>query len=224
MSFEEVYAEATKGFEGLYANDPDDSGGETYRGVSRRSHPTWPGWPYVDAAKTAGCRTAAKINKYLKDTGGDDIVSGLVRDLFKKEYWGAFEGSPPLPEWEIEKAFDTSVHIGQVPAKKMLQQALNKQGADLIIVDGKLGPASRAAAQRLDVLDVLSSFCILQEAYYRNIVLKNPKQKKFLAGWLTRAAWIPREAKAAKYARLYAQHDKAVKAEASAAGPGKEGR
>jgi lysozyme family protein len=217
MSFEEVYAEATKGFEGLYANDPDDSGGETYRGVSRRSHPTWPGWPYVDAAKTAGCRTAAKINKYLKDTGGDDIVSGLVRELFKKEYWGAFEGNPPLPEWEIEKAFDTSVHIGQVPAKKMLQQALNKLGAGLA-VDGKLGPASRAAAQRLDVLDVLWNFCILQEAYYRNIVLKNPKQKKFLEGWLTRAAWIPREAKAAKDARLKAE------ASAKAAGPGKEGR
>jgi type VI secretion system secreted protein VgrG len=31
----------TMTFEGGYANDPDDAGGETYMGISRRYHPDW---------------------------------------------------------------------------------------------------------------------------------------------------------------------------------------
>ena len=37
--------------EGGYANDPDDAGGETYRGIARKFWPTWSGWPIIDHAK-----------------------------------------------------------------------------------------------------------------------------------------------------------------------------
>jgi lysozyme family protein len=30
--------------EGYYVNDKDDSGGETYRGISRVNFPKWAGW------------------------------------------------------------------------------------------------------------------------------------------------------------------------------------
>ena len=39
--------------EGFYNNDPDDMGGETYRGVARNYHPQWEGWAIVDARKQA---------------------------------------------------------------------------------------------------------------------------------------------------------------------------
>jgi hypothetical protein len=35
-------------WEGGHSNDPDDAGGETYRGVSRKKNPQWPGWEFVD--------------------------------------------------------------------------------------------------------------------------------------------------------------------------------
>ena len=43
--------EKTMKFEGGYANNPADRGGETYRGIARKIWPGWNGWPLVDAAK-----------------------------------------------------------------------------------------------------------------------------------------------------------------------------
>ena len=37
--------------EGGYANNPDDSGGETVQGISRNNFPKWRGWMIVDLEK-----------------------------------------------------------------------------------------------------------------------------------------------------------------------------
>ncbi|MDP3643078.1 MAG: glycosyl hydrolase 108 family protein [Bacteroidota bacterium] len=37
--------------EGGYVNDAADPGGETYKGVSRKMHPTWLGWHIIDLIK-----------------------------------------------------------------------------------------------------------------------------------------------------------------------------
>jgi hypothetical protein len=41
----------TLGYEGEWVNDPDDRGGETYRGISRVHWPKWAGWAIIDAEK-----------------------------------------------------------------------------------------------------------------------------------------------------------------------------
>jgi lysozyme family protein len=41
----------TNQIEGGYVNDPDDKGGETYRGIARKKHPSWRGWYKVDDVK-----------------------------------------------------------------------------------------------------------------------------------------------------------------------------
>ncbi len=38
--------------EGIYSDDPDDSGCETYRGVSRAHNPLWPGWAIIDRLRS----------------------------------------------------------------------------------------------------------------------------------------------------------------------------
>lgn len=38
-------------YEGGYVNDPDDRGGETYKGIARASHGNWPGWRIIDKYK-----------------------------------------------------------------------------------------------------------------------------------------------------------------------------
>ena len=38
----------TMGHEGGYANNKLDTGGETYRGVSRNNWPDWEGWRLID--------------------------------------------------------------------------------------------------------------------------------------------------------------------------------
>ena len=41
-NFDEAFALTMKS-EGGYANNPNDTGGETYKGVSRKNHPKWNG-------------------------------------------------------------------------------------------------------------------------------------------------------------------------------------
>src|SRR3712207_6059069 len=47
----DIALERTLEFEGWYSKHPADPGGETYRGIARRHHPSWPGWALIDEAK-----------------------------------------------------------------------------------------------------------------------------------------------------------------------------
>ncbi len=49
--------------EGIYSNDPDDAGGETYKGISRKANPNWDGWISIDAIKKAHPTTFKGILK-----------------------------------------------------------------------------------------------------------------------------------------------------------------
>lgn len=74
----------TLAFEGGYAYDPVDSGGETFRGISRRSWPGWPGWALIDQAKAEGCRSAKSINSRF---AGDLKMERLVADFYYDAFW-----------------------------------------------------------------------------------------------------------------------------------------
>ena len=95
MSFEKAYAQTAK-HEGGYVKDPADAGGETFRGISRRNHPAWPGWKCVDhckeLAEVAGCKTPESIAKYIdRFFAGDKGMDTLVKDFYRKEYWARLE-------------------------------------------------------------------------------------------------------------------------------------
>jgi lysozyme family protein len=185
MSFEDVYFKVTVSFEGGYVNDPDDSGGETYKGISRKSHPNWPGWAKVDAAKAQVGTKASAIDRFL---ASDQGLKDLVAKLYKDVYWTPLDGNPEFPDRIKQKLFDTSVNMGQRAAVKILQKALNLSG-ERLAVDGFIGPLTRKTAN--EAKDVLKNFVKCQSDYYRSLVAKNPKNKKFLTGWLNRASWVP---------------------------------
>ena len=46
ISFQKVLS-----YEGGYVNDPDDPGGETYKGIARKMNSKWDGWVLVDLLK-----------------------------------------------------------------------------------------------------------------------------------------------------------------------------
>jgi len=46
-----IALQKTLAHEGGYSNDPNDMGGETYKGISRASHSVWKGWAIVDKYK-----------------------------------------------------------------------------------------------------------------------------------------------------------------------------
>ena len=76
--------------EGGYVFDPDDSGGETYKGVARKFHSKWEGWSKIDLhsqlvaqnlfdfAVNAGVRTASKIAQTVIESNADGILGQIV--------------------------------------------------------------------------------------------------------------------------------------------------
>ena len=192
MSFEKALKHMLE-FEGGYANDPADAGGETFRGISRRNWPQWPGWPLIDEAKASGARTAKLINARF---AGDAEMERLVADLYRVNFWRPFERLG-LPGRLTEKLFDTAVNMGPGRAAKLLQTAINSLGPVVkLVVDGAIGPRTMDALGL--ILDtpagegrILAAYAEAQSTHYRAIVKAKPSQEKFLKGWLRRAAWVP---------------------------------
>jgi lysozyme family protein len=200
MSFESAYHGHTKGVEKGYANSSADSGGETFRGISRVHHPRWAGWQLVDRAKAelglSANATLDRISRWRPIdtlTARDPELDGLVAKFFYDEFYKRYE-APEIPERLADKLFDTAVNVGHGRAAAFLQSALNclLPADSKLAVDGALGPKTRAAIGRAPLDKILSRFCAYQRAHYERWL-----QNKGAAFWsaresfLERAAWLP---------------------------------
>lgn len=107
--------------EGGYVNDRDDSGGETYRGISRRHNPNWNGWEIVDNYKKRYLGNALK-----KKLNADDKLQDLVREKYKRDYWDVFELDSVPNQLIAFQMFDTNVNCGQTAAIKFAEKALDR--------------------------------------------------------------------------------------------------
>ena len=105
--------------EGSYCFDPDDAGGETYKGISRRANPNWNGWISIDAIKKAHPTTFKGILKKTPE------LEKKVQDLYKDKYWDCFELDDVPNQLVAEQMFDTAVNQGQTAAIKFAQRVLD---------------------------------------------------------------------------------------------------
>lgn len=105
--------------EGSYCFDPDDAGGETYKGISRRANPNWDGWISIDAIKKSHPTTFKGILKKTPE------LEKKVQDLYKDKYWDCFELDDVLSQLVAEQMFDTAVNQGQTAAIKFAQRVLD---------------------------------------------------------------------------------------------------
>ncbi len=103
----------TLGYEGGYVNDPDDNGGETFKGISRKFHPAWGGWVLIDDLK--------KKPGFPKGITINPMLNGLVQVFYKVEFWNKV-GGDGLNSQEIANLLvDSAVNEGIVPAIKRAQ-------------------------------------------------------------------------------------------------------
>lgn len=93
----EAAVDRVLGHEGGYANDPDDRGGETNYGISKRAHPD------VDVAS---------------------LTAGQARQIYRQDYWEAINADS-LPDDVREMAFDAAVNHGVGWTKAALQEVGN---------------------------------------------------------------------------------------------------
>lgn len=103
--------------EGEYANDPKDRGGETWKGVARKFHPTWLGWSIIDAY-----RNVDGFPEILHTLPGLEVQ---VQKFYQQEFWNRIHGDAITNQDEANAIFDSSVNIGVPNAIKLAQRALS---------------------------------------------------------------------------------------------------
>lgn len=78
--------------------------------------------------------------------------------------------------------FDGCVNNGIGNASKFLQKAIN------VVVDGSIGINTLKVLNLENPITVCNLICDQRIAFYKNIILSNPSQAKYQAGWLRRIA------------------------------------
>lgn len=146
--------------EGGYVNDPSDSGGETKYGISQRSY------PHLDIRA---------------------LTREQAAEIYRRDFWGP-AGCPLLPDDVAIKVFDTAVNMGVRQASKLLQLALNAHLGLRLAVDGVVGPLTIAAAGRAQPAALLREVRAQQALFYAELAIRRPKDRKYLLGWMRRAA------------------------------------
>lgn len=176
--------------EGGYSNDPVDRGGATQFGISLR---------FLAQEGKIDLDKDGRADFDL-DMDGDVDAADIRRltradaiKLYRRCFWERFN-CDLLPAPIGEMVFDQAINGGGVAAIKMLQMAVNQCGEKLL-VDGVNGPKTVSATHRaLRSRAALRFGGGLPEIYraqvrarYRQIVARDPRQRKFLRGWLNRA-------------------------------------
>ena len=78
--------------------------------------------------------------------------------------------------------FDACVNNGVSGAAKFLEAAVG------VAVDGSVGPGTLAAVNAQDPVTVCNADCDQRVAHYNAIVVNDPSQARYLAGWLRRVS------------------------------------
>lgn len=188
MSFYlDAYA-ITMSHEGGYGNDPDDAGGETYKGISRVYNPDWDGWIRIDADKVE--------DNFPKCLEFDEVLQKSVKTFYKQRYFDPYRGDD-MPRYLALEMFDTSVNMGVGRAVKFMQISLNCLNRNQalypdMVEDGAYGKTSHKCLYKYLETDsemlLVKMINVLQGMHYIEYMKKSPTQEKYARGWFNRVS------------------------------------
>ena len=150
--------------EGGYANLKGDTGGETYRGISRNNFPNWAGWAIVDASKPL---TSNQLIDSVE-------LDSLVNQFYKANFWDRVHGDGVDSQAIATYLYDFYVNAG-ANAVKCVQRIVG------VTVDGGFGNGTLAAVNDHNG-DLLKELHDSRCEYYTSL-----NKPQFIKGWLNRA-------------------------------------
>lgn len=159
--------------EGGYVNDPDDPGGETYKGVARKSWPKWLGWHIIDLLK----RQAGFPGNL--DSNAD--LQSEVQAFYEIEFWNRISGSLIQEQSIANSIFDFAVNAGTTTSVTLAQMVAGSPA------DGISGSKTVGTINQIDPDYFLAAFTVEKIKRYVEICQKRPESKKYFFGWVTRA-------------------------------------
>lgn len=159
--------------EGGYVNDPQDPGGETYKGIARKMNPGWEGWKIVDMLKGQ--------KRFPANLDGYEPLQDKIVAFYQANYWDRICGDGITNQDVAESIFDFAVNAGVGAAVKIAQIASRAE------CDGVIGPATLSKINSMDPRVFLSFFTLGKIARYVAICEKRKDSRKFFYGWIKRA-------------------------------------
>ena len=162
----------------VYSNIKEDAGGETVLGVARNSHSKLAIWKDIDKIKDeVGTDDLIKLsNKILENKK----ICSDIEALYKIEYWNKAKCDIIADDDFASNLFLLCVNAGVKRGIKTGQEACK------IKADGIIGNMTKKAWMTA-TKEEAKNFTEIEIRYYKSLVVKNPKLKKFLNGWLERA-------------------------------------
>jgi len=170
-NFNEAYASTMKA-EGGYINDPDDPGGETYKGVSRKYHSKWGGWIVIDLLKH-------KPN-FPKNLDEDKTLQQEIKNFYEINYWDKIQGDTIQDQDIAESIFDFAVNAGPRTSAKLAQISVQATP------DGVIGPKTLKKLNTEDKKTFLAVFALAKIGRYLKICETNTSSRKYFYGWVRR--------------------------------------
>ncbi|HYX35803.1 MAG TPA: glycosyl hydrolase 108 family protein [Oligoflexus sp.] len=128
---------------GRIVSHPKDPGGLTKYGISLRAHPE------------------------LGADGIRNLTAKEAKEIYLREYWNPLKLDRFSPRLALP-LFDAAVNHGIQAAGEILQESLNRLGADLE-VDGILGEKTVKSTKNYSPKRVLSAFLVERLRFYRSL-------------------------------------------------------
>ena len=161
--FERCLAEILR-HEGGYVDHPDDPGGATNMGITRKTLARW-----------------RKVSPWtaLPKSAVAELSRQEAARIYRAQYWTASRAGR-MPAGLDLALFDFAVNSGPDRAVRVLQAALS------VAADGEVGPVTLAALGSVDVRLVVNALCDRRLAFLRGLA----SFSTFGRGWTRRVAAI----------------------------------
>jgi lysozyme family protein len=148
-----------------------DAGGRTRFGIAQKFHPEL-------------------SDEFFSGPAGEALA--VAEQMLHDQYWTPLHLDEVEDQAVANKLFDMAVNMGVRQAVVYAQRALNadqesRHGAERLVEDGVLGPATRAAIQATDPDRYLQLLREFSRAHYLHVAAVNPAQAVNLDGWMKRA-------------------------------------
>lgn len=156
---------------------------------STRSYATVPDNP-PGAFSISGINSASWPTQFesINAIHPNSARASAIQNFYQAEFWNEWLQDIDYVELTM-RVFDASVNMGPRIATKLLQNSANMQRSKQrpIIMDGILGSNTITLVNALNGNKILNIFRGLRVLYYKNVVLSNPADEQYLAGWIARA-------------------------------------
>lgn len=110
--------------EGGYVNDPDDAGGETYKGIARNFWHNWVGWQFIDGAKYNPT--------WSKCLNAIPQLQVAVFEFYKENFWDKVGGDQIASQTIADNLVDSAVNEGIKPAVKRAQAIIGMEQTGVV--------------------------------------------------------------------------------------------